>query len=340
LSELVPYKESSDPGVPITYALTPEDLQEQTTIEFDVILNCASYKSNMEIMKFAIEHNIPYCDLGGNPEVVQKQRWFCESFEDEGRCPPVVADCGVSPGVSNVFAVHLAKQGYDTIRVRCGGVFDGFAMGNILNYELLFSPDGLISEYSGQCPMLVNGELVMEDSVDYVEPFLHDKLHLDIMDRQIGFESAHTSNNSPEVVMYLQEIGVKYYDYMTIRDVGHWDKIRVLKNLGYCCGDRKKDEELINILSKQEFERIHEDILFLMVRASNSGKNVNEKKELTIMRVGNPDGFSAMEELTAWGITLVAYHMVSGLGKPDGFATPERFIDGGWMIDELEKRLK
>ena len=326
-------------SIPITYAMTAEDFMKQTPARPDVILSGAPYQVNMKIMKFAIENNIPDCDLGGNPAVVEEQAHYC-SEEIDHDCSSVVPDCGVSPGTSNILAVHLAKQGYDIIRIRCGGVFDGFAQGNTLNYELLFSPDGLISEYSGECPMLINGKLVMEESVGYIEPFLHDKLHLDIMDRQIGFECAHTSNNSPEVVMYLQEIGVKYYDYMTIRDIGHWDKIRVLKNLGYCCGNKKKDEELINMLSEQEFERIHEDILFLMVRGSHSGKNISERKELTIMRIGHPDGFSAMEELTAWGITLVAYHMVSGLGKPAGFATPEKFVDGEWMIQQLESRLK
>ncbi len=312
---------------------------------YDVILSCAPHWANLELTKMAIKNNIPYCDLGGNPEVVRQQRQYCNeemgfdsSFNHD--CPPVVVDCGVSPGISNVLGVHLAKQGYDIIRIRCGGIFDGFTQGNSLNYELLFSPDGLISEYSGECPIIVNGELIMEDTISYIEPFFHDRLPSDIMSRKIEFESAHTSNNSVEVVEYLRTLGVKHYDYQTIRDIGHWDKIRVLKNLGYCCGNRDKDKEFINMLSEQEFERTHEDTLFLMVRGSKSGKNVSERKELTIMRIGHPDGFSAMEELTAWGITLVAYYMVKGLGKPQGFATPETFINGEWMISELEKRLK
>ena len=311
---------------------------------YDVILSCAPHWANLELTEMAVKNNIPYCDLGGNPAVVEQQRHYCEEgmkFESAFNhdCPPVVPDCGVSPGISNVLAVHLAKQGYDIIRVRCGGVFDGWAQHNDLNYELLFSPDGLISEYSGQCPMLVNGKLIMEDSINYVEPFLHDKLHSDVMSREIGFECAHTSNNSPEVVMYLQEIGVKHYDYMTVRDKGHWDKIRILKKLGYCCGNKKKDEELIEMLSGEDFERRDDDILFLMIRGGKVGGPISEQKELSIMHFGHPHGFSAMEEMTAWGITTVAYHMVSGLGKPEGFATPERFVDGGWMIEELNKRL-
>lgn len=335
-------------SIPITYAVTIEDYFKQISIKPDVILNCASYKANMEIMKFAIKHNISYCDLGGNPAVVEEQARFCNEEINPGCLParfavagsPVVPDCGVSPGISNVLAVHLAKQGYDVIRVRCGGIFDGFAQGNTLNYELLFSPDGLISEYSGECPMLIDGKLVMEESVGDIEPFLHDKLHFDIMSRQIAFECSHTSNNSPETAIYLAEIGVKYYDYQTIRNLGHWSVVRQWKKLGYCLGDKNKDAELISILkANQSLERKHQDILFLMVRAAKSGNQINERKELTIMHMGNPEGFSAMEQMTAYGITLVAYHIVSGLGKPTGFSIPEKFINGEWMIQQLEKRL-
>jgi len=243
---------------------------------YDVILSCAPHTVNLELTEMAVKNDIPYCDLGGNSQVVEQQRTYCEGAKFQSAfnhdCPPVVPDCGVSPGISNVLAVHLAKQGYDIIRVRCGGVFDGFAMGNDLNYELLFSPDGLISEYSGECPIIVSGKLGMEESVGYIEPFFHDKLPLDIMDRHIGFECAHTSNNSPEVVKYLQEIGVKHYDYMTIRDIGHWGKIRLLKKLGYCCGNRKKDEELIEMLSGEDFERRHEDTLFKSLPIANPSK--------------------------------------------------------------------
>ncbi len=313
---------------------------------YDVILSCAPHWANLELTQMAVKNNMPYCDLGGNPAVVEQQRNYCNEgmkFESAFNhdCPPVVPDCGVSPGISNVLGVHFAKQGCDVIRIRCGGIFDGFAQGNFLNYELLFSPDGLISEYSGECPILVNGELIMEDTISCIEPFFHDRLPSDIMSRKIEFESAHTSNNSVEVVEYLRSLGVKHYDYQTIRDLGHWNMVRQWKMLGYCRGDQKKDEELIEILKNDEsLERKHQDILFLMVRGSKSGHLISETKELVFMHFGDPDGFSAMEEATSWGITLIAYHMVSGLGKPEGFATPEMFIDGEWMIEQLEKRLE
>ena len=46
--------------------------------------------------------------------------------------------------------------------------------------------------------------------------------------------------------------------------------------------------------------------------------------------------------LTAWGITIVAYSLAKNAGSmvnPRGFATPERFMDTEWTIQELTRRM-
>jgi len=82
--------------IPITSATTLEDYFKQTLSRPDIILSCAPYQNNMEIMKFAVKNNIPYCDLGGNPQVVEEQAYYCREEIDHG-CSPVVPDCGISP---------------------------------------------------------------------------------------------------------------------------------------------------------------------------------------------------------------------------------------------------
>jgi hypothetical protein len=57
-------------------------------------------------------------------------------------------------------------------------------------------------------------------------------------------ESSPTSNNSPQVVSFLAGIGVRNYDYMTVRYLGHWGLVRGWKSLGYLCGDAARDDEL------------------------------------------------------------------------------------------------
>src|SRR5260221_30190 len=101
-----------------------------------------------------------------------------------------------------------------------------------LQYQVVFSPMGLISEYSGQVPVLRDGGATTVEALSSTEP--SDPEH----------ESSPTSNNSPQVVSFLAGIGVRNYDYMTVRYFGHWGLVRGWKSLGYLSGDAARDDEL------------------------------------------------------------------------------------------------
>jgi lysine 6-dehydrogenase len=183
----------------------------------DVVLSCAPYGANLELTKMALAADVPFCDLGGNPEVVAEQ----EKLASKSRTP-VVPDCGVSPGLSNILAVHCAREhGADEVHVRCGGLplERPDAATNPLQYKLVFSPMGLISEYSGQVPVIRGGRVTSVEALSLTEEF--DAEH----------ESSPTSNNSPQVVSFLAGCGVREYDYMTIRYDGHWGLVRGWKTV-------------------------------------------------------------------------------------------------------------
>ena len=54
--------------------------------------------------------------------------------------------------------------------------------------------------------------------------------------------------------------------------------------------------------------------------------------------------FSAMEQMTSWGITMVAHYMAKnsdslpGMHGTSAFATPDRFVDADWILDGLRER--
>ena len=48
--------------------------------------------------------------------------------------------------------------------------------------------------------------------------------------------------------------------------------------------------------------------------------------------------FTAMELMTAWGIGIVALHIVAGWGRPLGFSTPEVFVKTDWFRKEFDRR--
>lgn len=296
----------------------------------DVVLSCAPYQANLALTKLALDAKVDFCDLGGNPETVAAQEKLGAKTD-----LAIVPDCGVSPGLSNCLAVHCARvHGADEVHVRCGGlpVERPDAARNPLQYKLVFSPWGLISEYSGTVPVIRGGKVTQVPALGATEVFDADH------------ESSPTSNNSPQVVEYLAECGVKTYDYMTVRYNGHWSLVRGWKSLGYLQGDEARDTELARRLETDPILRYDpkkdRDKLILRVTGSSVTDNFRRGFEYRLDVVADTrTRFAAMELTTAWGITIVAHHIASGRGKPKGFATPERFVDTTWVLSEIEKRL-
>jgi saccharopine dehydrogenase-like NADP-dependent oxidoreductase len=301
----------------------------------DVVLSCAPYQANLGLTRRAIAAKVAFCDLGGNPETVRAQ----EKLARKSRTA-VVPDCGVSPGLSNIIAVHCARvHDCDTVRVRCGGLplVRPDPAQNPLQYKLVFSPWGLISEYSGDVPVVRAGKVGRVGALSVIEP-----LGSDAADAEL--ECSPTSNNSPQVVEFLRQSGVREYDYMTVRYSGHWDLVRGWRTLGWLRGDEERDRELAARLEADPVLRYDarkdRDRLILRVQGSTSGARLQRTFGYRLdVAADRRTRFAAMELTTCWGITIVAHHMASGRGSPDGFATPERFVDTGWVIAQLERRL-
>ncbi len=297
-----------------------------------VVLSCAPYRVNPELTRACLRVGLPMCDLGGNPGVVGQQQAMAA-----GSDVPIVPECGLAPGIANVAAVHLAKRHHaDRIQVRCGGIplEPPDAAVNPLRYKLSFDPQGLISEYSGRCPIIEDGTIAYVDACGRAEPF--DEQH----------ECFPTSNNAVQVAEYLRECGVRSYDYKTIRYQGHLACVHGWKALGFLRGDAKLDATLRELLSSSpalQYDRHRDrDKIILAVRGWRSdAEGSNPVSEYRIdLPADRKTGFAAMELTTAWGITVVAHHMCSGRGAPRGFATPERFVDTGWFLDEIDRRVK
>ncbi len=297
----------------------------------DVVLSCAPYRYNPEIARHCVQAGLPMCDLGGNPDVVAEQQRLAA-----GKRVPVVPECGLSPGISNVAAVHLARTHQaDRITVRCGGLpqTPPDPTENPLQYKLVFDPQGLISEYSGACPSIEDGEIRFLPACEFAEDFDEDH------------ECFPTSNNAPQVAEYLLECGVRWYNYMTIRYKGHLARVEGLRVLGYLRGDAELDKQLRAALMDNETLRYDpardRDKVILLVRGTRESGGLSPSWEYRIdVAADHRTGFSAMELTTSWGGTVVAHHLVNGQGAPDGFSTPERFVDTTWFLNEIDRRLK
>lgn len=292
-----------------------------------IILNCAPYHTTLDIAAFAIKHKIPYVDLGGNPDMVNKLKEFSNQHNKDGIS--IVPDCGVAPGIANILAVDLAKQGYkDDIEVRCGGLV---VARNKWDYHLLFSAEGLVSEYIGKVWSINDGELDDWPALSNHNP-----------DNYLGYECRPTSNIGKYSIEYLRSLGVQNYDYQTMRSSRHWHVLESWKYLGYLKEDPIKNQELINCLKNTDCFQWHKNIfnsMHLYVGGTKGGYyKLQENKDYTIDINGNKN-FTGLELMTSWGITIVAYMLLEFEKISEGFILPEQMIESNWFIEHLGDRL-
>lgn len=285
----------------------------------DVILSCAPYSANLALTKDAISNGVHFCDLGGNPETVRQQ---VQAAKDAKTA--VVPECGVSPGLSNILATHMAKQGAEDIKVRCGGIPVDPNV-NQLGYKLVFSASGLLSEYMGQVPIIKDG------AIEYVKALSTEEQY------DGSLIASPTSNNAPEVVETLLGLGVKNYSYMTLRHPGHWKAMKCIMMLGLT------EEQLIEKLDKckalQYNPETDTDRLILAVTGMRFD-GITTSWEYTIdIKACSRTKFSAMELMTSWGITLVAHQIAASQKVVPGFWTPEKHINRSKIISDLNRRL-
>ena len=74
----------------------------------DVLVNCASYRVNLEVMHACLEAECHYIDLGGLYWLTGKQLELHDEFEQAGLL--ALLGIGSSPGKTNVMAVKAARE--------------------------------------------------------------------------------------------------------------------------------------------------------------------------------------------------------------------------------------
>jgi saccharopine dehydrogenase (NAD+, L-lysine-forming) len=124
----------------------------------DLVINAALPRYNLLIMDVALKNNVNYIDLASDIpyDAVQNQLRLSNKFEAANLT--AIMGLGEDPGMSNLFARHLAERmdRVEEIYIRDGdsGVSKEFA------FPCLFSPDVLIDEVLNQPNIYKNGSLL------------------------------------------------------------------------------------------------------------------------------------------------------------------------------------
>ena len=301
----------------------------------DSVISCVNYWYNVALSKAAISTGANLCDLGGNNYIVDEQ--LALDAEAKAAGVSIIPDCGLAPGMVSVLAMHGAAK-FDTvdeIHIRVGGLPQDPQPP--LNYQLVFSVEGLINEYIETARVIRNGNLTTVESMTEIEQLSFDGFPL-----LEAFQTSGGTSTLPDT--FLGKISE--LDYKTIRYAGHCDKFKTMIDLGLC-----SSEEMLVDFQKVTPRKVFGDLLqqhlpadgpdYVLVRLDFVGKKSGETKRLRYNIVDKQDeatGMSAMMRTTAFPASIIAQMMASGDVLERGATPQEKAIDPNKFVAELERR--
>lgn len=301
----------------------------------DSVISCVNYWYNVALSKAAIETGANFCDLGGNNYIVDEQLALDADAKAAG--VNIIPDCGLAPGMVSVLAMHgVAKfDTVDEIHIRVGGLPQDPQPP--LNYQLVFSVEGLINEYIETARVIRNGNLTTVESMTEIE-----RLSFEGFPPLEAFQTSGGTSTLPDTFLGK----VKELDYKTIRYASHCDKFKTMIDLGLCSSD-----EMLVDFQKVTPRRVFGDLLqkhlpadgpdYVLVRLDFVGQKDGATKKLRYDVVDKQDeatGMSAMMRTTAFPASIIAQMMASGDVMTRGATPQERAIDPDKFVAELERR--
>ena len=190
------------------------------------VISCVNYWYNESLSKAAIETKANFCDLGGNNYVVDAQLALDREAKAAGT--NIIPDCGLAPGMVSILAMHGAAKfdEIDEIHIRVGGLPQDPQPP--LDYQLVFSVEGLINEYVEAARVVRDGRIAEVESMTELE-----SLSFDGFPPLEAFQTSGGTSTLPDT--FLGKI--RELDYKTIRYAGHCEKFKTMIDLGLCSSE-------------------------------------------------------------------------------------------------------
>ncbi len=306
-----------------------------------VAISAVPYFFNLALAEAAVDTGISFCDLGGNNRIVAGELALDERAREAG--VTVIPDCGLAPGLVNILAAAAIEEldEVEQVAIRVGGLPQHPRPP--LDYQIVFSPHGLINEYMEPSQVLRDGEIVSIPSLTECEEISFPAPYGTL-------EAFHTSGGSSTLPHTLRG-RVKNLDYKTIRYPGHVEKVRAMADLGFF-GETPVTTESGEVVPRvvavhllEEYLSFGEpDVVLLRVLArgtasgSAHGIPAGAPCEVRYEMIDNYDpstGLSAMMRTTGFPIAQIAFMLATGEITARGALPQETCVPTGPFLAGL-----
>jgi lysine 6-dehydrogenase len=302
----------------------------------DAVISCVTYYHNLQLARAAIEARTNFCDLGGNNAVVASELALDAEARNAGI--NIIPDCGLAPGMVSVLAAHGAARfdELEAIHIRVGGLPQ--SPRPPLNYQIVFSVEGLINEYVERARVIRGGQIVEVESLTEIEALEFPAPY----GRMEAFQTSGGTSTLPDTFHgRLQEL-----DYKTIRYPGHCEQFKLLVDLGLAASEeidldgvgvrprRLLGEMLLRHLPADEPDVV---LIRLAFRGRAAGKDLRLRYDI-IDRFDERTGLSAMMRTTAFPASIIAQMMARKETTQRGALPQELVIPSDKFVAALAAR--
>lgn len=304
--------------------------------DVDAVVCGLPYYFNYDMAELAVECGAHYCDLGGNTEIVERQK----ALHDEAvaRGLSIMPDCGLAPGMVNI----LAQAGIDafdstqSVKIRVGGLPQ--EPRPPLNYQIVYSMEGVLDYYTTLSVVLEGGKLVQKTALSEIEP-------VEFPDPVGTLEAFHTAGGI-STMPYRYQSEIPHMEYKTLRYPGHAKIMEAVRELGLLSTDPVEVDGhrvaprdfFIRVVSPRLRNPRGHDLVALRVEVEGSKNGEAGRVRFDLLDYYDAEnGVTAMMRTTGYSLAVTSLMQVDGRVTEKGVHTPDEAMPAEAYISELAK---
>lgn len=320
----------------------PIHVENQTELrthfkKHDLVISAIPFRYNYTLARLAVQTNTHFLDLGGNTDIVHKeQSLFSEAKKKK---ITIIPDCGLAPGLTSVITRDIIDhfKSVEYVKLRVGGL--PVHPQPPLQYQIVFSPYGLINEYREDAIVLDHGTIQQKPSMSEIEAIT--------FPQPFGILEAFLTSGGCSTLPHTYQNSIGYLDYKTIRYPGHCEKFKLLLELGFAdtnevvVGEKKiVPRDLFAQLLLSSLPQNQRDVVLLKVVSKGLTKKGNERtiEYLMIDYYDEHSSMTAMMRTTGYPVSITAQLIQQNIIKEHGVFCSEEVVPPTIFFKELQKR--
>lgn len=302
----------------------------------DAVMNALPYYFNYPVAKLAVASGLHCADLGGNTEIVQKQKTLHKAAQKKK--VSVIPDCGLAPGMVNIIAAEGIRRVGDaeSVKIYVGGLPQ--TPEPPLNYQIVYSLEGALDYYTTPSWILREGRPERVDALSELEEVR--------FPAPVGTLEAFHTGGGISTMPWAYAGKVRTMEYKTLRYPGHVAIMRPVRELGLLSLvpmnvrgiEIVPRDAFIAAVSPRLTKPAGKDLVALRVEVrGKSGGGARVAWQL-LDYYDAASGISAMMRTTGFSLAITGLMQVDGRISSAGVYTPDEAVPFQAYVDELKRR--